>query len=473
MSHHEHHHRPHDDGAPLVPVATHLARVLAEATPLPAREVDLIDSRGHRLADDVAATLAVPPWDNSAMDGYAVRYDDVATASPDAPVTLRIVADLPAGSADDPALANGETARIMTGATMPTDADTVVQLEHTDRDDPAAPLAETVTVRRAPTRGMHVRRAGEDRRPGDPVVARGTLVTGAVAAALASTGHPTVAVRPVPRVLVIATGSELVRPGEPLGRGQIPDSNSLLIAGLVAEAGGELAGLKRVADDPAELRAAILTGTARCGRRPHVVILTGGVSQGAYDPVKQAFAGSDTVEFVRVGMQPGKPQAFGRFGYSPDHDDTEPGSRGPLLFGLPGNPVSAWVSFHVFVRPALLALAGAPPETVTPAPSDAVVQVGWRTPGGRDQYLPARITDDGARTLVTPVAALGSKSHLAASLAGANGYAIVPASLQASRGGAPIEPGDVVPVVRLAVEAPPLLTPTATHQPAPDRNEHP
>lgn len=178
-----------------------------------------------------------------------------------------------------------------------------------------------------------------------------------------------------------------------------------------------------------------------------MLVLAGGVSQGAYEPVKQAFGAADSgVLFTKVAMQPGKPQAFGRLG-----------SDGPLVFGLPGNPVSAWVSFHVFVRPALLAMSGARGDAVNPAPTQALVEIGWRTPGGRDQVLPARVWDlpDGPR--LAPVAALGSKSHLAASLAGANGYALVPAGQQDRHGDGRVHPGDVVDVVRLGLELPPAL----------------
>lgn len=192
----------------LVPVADQLARVLAEASALPERSLPLAAALGARLSRDVTTATAVPPWDNSAMDGYAVRHEDVADASPEHPVRLRVVADLPAGSPDDPRIGPGEAVRIMTGATLPSDADTIVQLEHTDRDDPLAPLAADVTVLRAPRRGEHVRRAGEDRQVGDPAASAGTLVTGAVAAALSSVGAGTVWVHERPRVAVLATGSE-------------------------------------------------------------------------------------------------------------------------------------------------------------------------------------------------------------------------------------------------------------------------
>ncbi|PWD52540.1 molybdopterin molybdenumtransferase MoeA [Serinibacter arcticus] len=415
----------------MVTVADQLARVLAAVVALPPHEVALADAYDRRLAADVRTLVPIPAWENSAMDGYAVRYDDVAHAGPDAPVTLRIVADLPAGSSLDPALAPGECARIMTGAVLPTDADAVVQLEHTDRTDPMAGVADTVTVLRTVERGQHLRGAGEDLGVDALVAAAGTTATGTVLSALSSAGHGSVRVHPAPRVTVISTGSELVAPGAPLRRGEIPDSNSLLLAGLVRRAGGEVLAVLRVPDEPAALEAAI----ARAGGSD-VVVLTGGVSAGAYDPVKQVFAGSDDVRFASVAMQPGKPQAFGRL------------PSGPLLFGLPGNPVSAWVSFHVFVLPALLALQGAPVSELTVTPSRATAGADWGTPPGRTQYLPARMTLVNGSLVATPVASRGSKSHLVGSLAAANGYAIVPAEVDR------VHAGEVVDAVVIGTDHP-------------------
>ena len=353
----------------LVPVAEHLARVLAATPRLPAERVPLTRAAGRRIAEDVHALAPVPPWDASAMDGYALRHADVAEATEGRGITLEVVADVPAGSAADPRLAAGQAVRIMTGATVPTDADTVVQLEHTDRTDTLAALPPTVTVLHAPTPGMHIRRAGEDKRAGDLVVPAGTLARPTVLSALASTGHADVLVTRAPRVVVIATGSELLAPGEPLPRGHIPDSNSLLVAGLVAEAGGELVSAERVHDDPAALAAA-LDRASTTG--PDLVILTGGVSAGAFDPVKQLFTGSSDVAFTKVAMQPGKPQAFGRL-----HGRTQ---------YLP----------------------------VRIEPGTAAGAEGWS---------------------VSPAAARGSASHLVGSLAAADGYAMVPAGTEAISAG--------------------------------------
>jgi molybdopterin molybdotransferase len=268
-----------------------------------------------------------------------------------------------------------------------------------------------------------VRQAGEDRKAGDLIAPRGSRLTPTVLSGLASGGHRSVLVVRPPRVAVITTGSELVPPGSALRRGHIPDSNGVLVAGLVEDAGGRVVSRRHVGDDPADLARA-LAEVGGCD----AVVVTGGVSAGAYDPVRRVFARSDDVTFTSVAMQPGKPQAFGRL----------PG--GALLFGLPGNPVSAWVSFHVFVRPALLTMQGAPARAVRPAPWPLPAAVGWDTPAGRTQYIPVTLSVGPDGWTVRPTSSGGSASHLVASLAGADGYAIVPA------GHGPVRPGEAVPV---------------------------
>lgn len=424
----------------MLSVENQWARILEAAHPLPPVTLPLTEAHGLRVAQRIRADLPVPPWDNSAMDGFAVRYADLAGGGQNAGegTTLRVVADLPAGAHDDPDLADGEAARIMTGAPIPTSADTVVQLEHTDQLDPHGTLSDHVTVYRQQRQGRHVRRAGEDLRRGDPVIEAGTLITATTLASLASAGHGSVTVRPPARVAVISTGSELVPPGQSLHRGQIPDSNSLMVSHLVAEAGARTVAVRRVSDDPADLATAL---DELCDQ-VDVMVLTGGVSAGAYDPVTRMFAGSLDVRFVKVAMQPGKPQAFGRY-------------RGALLFGLPGNPVSVWVSFHVFVQPALAVLHGVPASVALPVPRPARASLGWSTPVGRRQYLPARIalqrrssaaaaSADGAALVVRPSARLASGSHAVGSLTAANGYAMVSADTAA------VAPGDLVDVVCLS-----------------------
>lgn len=317
----------------MISVEDQLAHVLARLEPLPTEDLPLAAALGRTLARDVRSATDIPVFDNSAMDGYAVRHGDVAQASPEHPVTLRVVADLPAGSPEDPSLAPGAAARIMTGAIVPADADAIVPVEHTDayRTDgsfsaPANPGTVHVTITTAPRPGAHIRRTGEDLHAGDVVLVAGSVLSARHLSAAAAAGHPTLTVHRAPRVAVIATGSELVPPGRPLGRGQIPESNSTLLAALVTEAGGTVERAVTVPDDDDALRAEL---AAIVAAGVDLVVLSGGVSVGAYDVTKAVLAPLGTVDFVSVAMQPGKPQAFGHL----------PG--GVPVFGLPGNPVSA------------------------------------------------------------------------------------------------------------------------------------
>ncbi|MDQ4215460.1 gephyrin-like molybdotransferase Glp [Microbacterium capsulatum] len=396
-------------------VEEQLERVLAAVRARPAVTLPLAEADGSTLAEDARAVNAVPAFDNSAMDGFAVRFADVAAATESTPAILRVTADVPAGSPEDPPLAPGCAVRIMTGAALPTDADTIVPFEDTE-GGLADSLAQAV-VRRAPAAvGAHVRRAGADAAAGAVVLQAGALLGPRQLSALASVGVAEVAVAPRPRVAIVSTGSELVAPGEPLSRGQIPESNGLLLAGLAAEAGAEIV-LREVVGDSGDGPAAAVAGAAAL--RADVVVFSGGVSAGAYEPVRQSLGG--TMEFVSVAMQPGKPQGFGA-------------AAGMLLFGLPGNPVSAAVSFEVFVRPALLRLQGRirihRPVRTLPAGAD------WRTPAGRRQYLPAVVDADGR---VVPATRGGSGSHLSVALAAATAYAIVPAEIAQVRIGDPVD----------------------------------
>lgn len=401
----------------MITAAEHLDRILARVPVLDLESVPLAEARDRFLAGPVTAAVPVPPWTNSAMDGYAVRFDDLAGAGEDSPVTLRVVGDLPAGSGDDPAIGSGEAVRIMTGAPVPSAADTVVPLELTDRG------TDSVQVYDALDRGRHIRKAGEDRAEGELVCPAGLELTAESLAGIASAGVGEVIASRRPRVAVISTGDELVPAGKALSRGQIPDSNGLLVSMLAGEAGAETA-VDHAGDGLGELEA-----TLDRHRSADVLVMTGGVSVGAFDPVKALFEGGDSVRFDRVAMQPGKPQAFGQMG-----------DGGPLVFGLPGNPVSAWVSFQMFVRPALRKMQGA--ARLIPEPVPARAAEDWTTPEGRMQVIPVRIADGSVRR-VLPAAAGGSGSHLAASLATADGYALVDLETEVVRA------GDMVSTVRL------------------------
>ncbi|MCJ1707622.1 gephyrin-like molybdotransferase Glp [Microbacterium sp. VKM Ac-2923] len=390
---------------PLLTVEEHRARVLVAVSVLPAETVPLSDAPGRTLAEPVLAAHDLPGFDNSSMDGFAVRFADVEGADAEHPASLRVVADLPAGTADDPDLAPGEAARIMTGAAVPAAADAIVPFE-----DTAGGLADslgTVEVLRAPAAaGAFIRRRGGDTRAGVAVLSPGERLGPFALAAAAAAGVAEVVVRRRPRVAVVSTGSELVDPGTALGRGQTPDSNATLLAEMVAAADAEVVLVDRVGDDPAGVDAVLSRADDA-----DVIVFTGGVSAGAYEPVRLAL--SDRIAFDKVAMQPGKPQAFGVL------DD------GRLVFGLPGNPVSVAVSFEVFVRPALLALQGR--AVVDRRIARLAASESWTTPPGRRQYLPAVI--DLVAGTVRPATAGGSGSHLAASLARAEAFAIIPAEV--------------------------------------------
>ena len=397
-------------------VEEQLALVLAEVATLPSERVATAAAAGRTTAAPVRAGVDIPVFENSAMDGFAVRFADVRAATDAAPSRLRVVADLPAGTAFDPDLGPGEAARIMTGSPVPTAADTVVPFEHTagGLDDS---LGEVAVLVPPPAPGAHVRRRASDLSAGDVVIDAGVLLGPLQIAAAAAAGVGELEVTRVPRVVVISTGDELVAPGLPLRRGQIPESNSILLAGLAAAAGADVV-LRASVDDTDASLLAVLRDAQDAGA--DVVITSGGVSAGAYEVVKNALSGD--IAFPKVAMQPGKPQGFGRL------------AAGPLLFALPGNPVSSAVSFEVFVRPALMRMLGraALHRDVIRLPATT----GWRTPPGRRQYLPASIDrSDPTGWRVGPATAGGSGSHLAGGLARAEAYAVVPAEVEEVREG--------------------------------------
>jgi len=399
----------------------HREAALALAAPMPVIQVAVQDADGHVLAQEVTAPSVLPRWDNSAMDGYAVRARDLVGASELAPVPLRVLADLPAGSDARPTVVAGTAARIMTGAVVPEGADAIVPVEHTDGG------TETVQIAQAPEPGVHIRRAGEDAQAGDVVLTAGILLGPAQVAAAASAGCAGLLVHRRPRVAVLSTGSELVPPGHALRLGQIPDSNSYLLAAAVRAAGCEAVWLGAVQDDAAALRSALdgLDGSV------DAIVTSGGVSMGAYDVVKEVLAPQRGMAFVTVAMQPGKPQGLGRL------------AGGTPVFALPGNPVSAFVSFEVFVRPALLRMRGLA-DTDRRAVT-GVVADGWRSPAGRAQYMPVTIEEQEAsmEPRIRRAGPGGSGSHLVASLALAQGLAFVEAETTEVR------PGDRLRVQRV------------------------
>lgn len=322
----------------MIPVEEHLSAVLALVAPLGPVDLPLGEALGTALAADVLAPVSLPPFDNSAMDGYAVATRDLAGRQP--PVTLPVSADIPAGRRDTPALAPGTAARIMTGAPVPAGADAIVAVEQTDGG------TEKVRLEALPGRGQHLRPAGDDVAAGQVLLRAGDPVTVGAVGLLAAVGLARVPVRRRPVVAVLSTGDELAAPGGPLQPGQIYESNGPLLAAALGETGAVARLVPMVADDP-RVCAATLTALAD---EVDLVLTTGGVSAGAYEVVKQALQDSGDVAFVQVAMQPGKPQGAGLL-----HGTG--GRRTPLL-AFPGNPVSTFVSFEVFGRPVVRRLLG-------------------------------------------------------------------------------------------------------------------
>ena len=397
-------------------VDDYLNDILAAITPLPARDLALADAYGAVLASDVTAQWPLPAFDNSAMDGYAVRASEVAAASPAAPVTLPVDGEIAAGDTGSRELSPGSVIRIMTGAALPAGADAVVPVELTDGG------TQQVAVREPVSAGDSVRRRGGDAMPGDLLLAAGTRIGPVQLGLLAAAGHGTVRARPRPRVTVISTGDELIEPGRPLAPGQIWESNSVMLAAAARQAGCDARRYPVVRDDTGAVLAAVQDALISAD----LLVTSGGVSMGAeHDVVKAALSKLGTVGFRQVAMQPGMPQGFGVVG------------EATPIFTLPGNPVSAYVSFWLFVNPALAALQNIDPKLG--AVSTAVITAAARSPQDKRSFLRGIL--DRQTGQVTPVS--GQASHQLASLAKANALIVVPETVTA------LAAGDQVHVVEL------------------------
>jgi molybdopterin molybdotransferase len=403
----------------LVSVDDYREGILAGLEPLDPITLPLADSHGCVLAEDVVAQWPLPSFDNSSMDGYAVIASDVSSAAEASPVTLTVIDDVPAGSRADVALRPGCAVRIMTGAPIPSGTDCIVPVEVTDAG------TDSVEIRERVAPGSYIRRAGEDVIIGDVVVRAGTLLSSRQLAVIAAVGKGHVVVYPRPRVAVLSTGSELVEPGTPLSKGMISDSNSFLLVSAANEAGAQAYRVPPVPDDAEAFSAAISDQL----HRADLILTSGGVSMGAYDTVKEVFSSYGTVEFTKVAMHPGMPQGHGVVGESDDE-------RIPVIT-LPGNPVSSYISFQNFVRPAINKLRGLG-STDRPRLAAEVTKP-LDSPQSKRQFARGRFLDDGR---VEPVGG-GQGSHVIGGLAQADCLIVIP------EGVAHVNAGDTIDVVDL------------------------
>jgi molybdopterin molybdotransferase len=421
------------------------AGVLAAiAGPVGTEPIDTADGLGRVLAAPVVAATSLPPWDNSAMDGYAIRAADTGGATEDAPVRLRVIGDIAAGAASAVAVEPGTAARIATGAPVPNGADAVVPVEDTtplDADDRTGPRGRDATgplpsaclVHRAVDLGMSIRRAGSDLVAATTLLDTGRRLDPAAIALAAGAGVATVEVHRRPRVAVLATGDEVRGPGEPLGPAGIPDANGPGLRALLVAAGCEVVdlgiGRDELDDVLARLRRALEEGV-------DAILVSGGVSVGPFDVVKTAFEDIGRIDLWRVAVQPGKPFAFGTAA-------RPAGGADVLLFGLPGNPVSGFITFELFVRPALRRLAGRR-DLLRPADRAVLLEPVSKSHGRRafirvtserdDAGMPLR--DEHGRVRVR--LAGGQGSHVISALAAADALAIIPEADDQLPSGAPV-----------------------------------
>lgn len=393
--------------ADLLSVDEALERILSGITPLPAERVALLESLGRTLAEDIYAEANHPPFPNSSMDGYAVRAEDVAAARTDTPACLHVSLDIPAGSAPTQPLHPGEAARIMTGAPLPQGADAVVPVEQTDGRWSAGDqrsLAAEVQVYRAVQPGDYVRQAGEDIRAGQVVLTAGSTLRAPEIGVLAALGCVYVPVTRQPRVAVLSTGDELVDIHEPLPPGKIRDSNGYALAALVATYGGLPFRIPIARDTLDDVRRRFHEAL---DIRPDLILSSAGVSVGAFDVVRAVLDELGQIDFWRINLRPGKPLAFGHL-------------RDIPFFGLPGNPVSAMVTFDIFVRPVLYRLGNRADESAT-----VMVMTGEDIRSdGRRSYLRVKLTDEDGQ-LVARLTGTQSSGVLT-SMVQADGLLIVP-----------------------------------------------
>jgi molybdopterin molybdotransferase len=410
MAHAQHVH-DHDSGEGLVPVDEARERLLERVVPLQPLELPLTEAYGCVLAQDVVSDVDIPSFASSAMDGFALRSSDVASATPLDPVQLRIAGRALIGQRPEGTVGGGEAIRIATGAPIPAGADTIVPIENCELVDDA------VRILSGSPEGKHIRPAGEDVRAGDPLVPAGRRLQAPELGLLAAAGISHPLVRPRARVVVLSTGDELVPPTQTPEFGQVHDSNAYLLFAALRDAGAVpmLAGV--VPDDVDALKDAVLSHLVQAD----AFVSSGGVSVGERDVVKAAFFRRGELDFYRVAMQPGMPQGFGHI-------------EGKPYFGLPGNPVSVFVSFEVFIRPALMKMMGRRnlfrPEVTARLEADV------SGPRGKTQFARVRVKRTREGWTATPTGARGS--NLIATVARANGLAVIPPGVETAEAGSDV-----------------------------------
>lgn len=386
-------------------VDQHLVDLLRLAAPLRPFDMHLLDAHDATLAQDIYATVNLPPWDNSAMDGYGVQCGDLREASESTPAELIVDGDIAAGAPHLIQVVKGHTVRIMTGAPIPPGCDAIVPVEWTDGG------TERVSITRAPVLGQHIRYQGSDIVSGTLILHKGVRLHAAQIGIAAAVGLDRLPTHPHPRVVVLSTGDELIEPGFPLAPGQIHESNSWMLASAVREAGGLAFRVATVSDNRTRFMQVLEDQLVRAD----LVVTTGGVSKGAYDTVKEVLQQLGTVQFETVAMQPGMPQGFGTIG--PDNT--------PIVT-LPGNPVSAYVSFEIFVRPMIRRMLGLK-EIYRPIVRAAIKGVA-SSPRGKRSFLRGVIEVVDGRYVVTPVD--GQGSHMLGALARANALIVIPEDVE-------------------------------------------
>ena len=389
----------HDSGEGLVPVEEARERVLSQIKPLQPLELPLQEAEGCVLAQDVVAGSDIPDFASSAMDGFAVRSHDVEAATPASPVELQIVGRALIGRRPDSTVGGGEAVRIATGAPIPAGADTIVPIENCDV------VADVVRILAPSPEGKHIRPTGEDVKGGEVLLPAGRRLGAPELGLLATAGFSHPLVRPRPRVVVLSTGDELIPPGQSPEYGQVRDSNAYLLFGALREVGAVamLAGIVR--DEADDLKETVLSHLVQAD----TFISSGGVSVGERDVVKAAFFRRGEVEFYRVAMQPVMPQGFGEV-------------EGKPFFGLPGNPVSVFVSFELFIRPALRKMMGR--RQLFRPEITARLQDDITGPEGKTQFARVRVKRTKEGWIARPTGARGS--NLIATVSRANGLAIIP-----------------------------------------------